>query len=251
MFNETTKIVYLSPHLDDVALSCGGLVWQQTQAGTPVQVWTVCAGDPPAGPFSAYAQAHHARWGTGPEAIVVRREEDVASLAILGARARHLDIPDAIYRRNPVSGAAYVNANEQLFGEVDPAETALIERIAAELLELLPPAAQVVCPLTLGHHIDHQIVRAAAERLGRSLWYYADYPYAVEDAEKIARLVPAGARADVFPVSAAALSAWQASVAAHHSQISTFWPNPETMQIAIKQYSEQVGGVRIWQSLVG
>lgn len=78
------KTIYLSPHLDDAALSCGGLVWMQAQAGERVEIWTMCAGDPPEGRLSDYAQAHHERWGLGREAVAARREEDARSCNILG-----------------------------------------------------------------------------------------------------------------------------------------------------------------------
>jgi len=65
--------IYLSPHLDDVALSVGGLLWEQSQAGEQVAVWTICAGDPPPGDFAAFAQTLHARWGIGIEAAAARR----------------------------------------------------------------------------------------------------------------------------------------------------------------------------------
>jgi LmbE family N-acetylglucosaminyl deacetylase len=246
MPEKALKLVYLSPHLDDVALSCGGLVWEQTQAGMAVEIWSVCAGDPPPGELSTYARSLHARWDTGPEAIAVRQQEDIESLAILGATARHLAIPDVIYRRSAKTGTAYVNSDAELFGDVHLEEDALIDRLVTEFAEWLPGEAQVVCPVTLGHHIDHQIVRAAAERLGRPLWYYADYPYVLEDAVRIAGLLPEGTRMEVYPISAGGLQAWQACVAAHRSQISTFWPDLESMQAAIRNYCIQIGGVRLW-----
>jgi len=39
--------IYLSPHLDDAVLSCGGIIWQQVQSGHQVEIWTICAADPP------------------------------------------------------------------------------------------------------------------------------------------------------------------------------------------------------------
>ena len=72
--------IYLSPHFDDIALSCGGLVWHQVQAGDVVEIWTVCAAAPdPSQPFSPFAQSLHARWGTGPASVAARRAEDIAS----------------------------------------------------------------------------------------------------------------------------------------------------------------------------
>jgi hypothetical protein len=65
--------IYLSPHFDDVAFSCGGLVWEQTELGDEVSIWTICAGEPPPGPVSKYAQSLHDRWKTGPSAVSVVR----------------------------------------------------------------------------------------------------------------------------------------------------------------------------------
>ena len=53
--------VYLSPHLDDAVLSCGGMIHRQAQAGERVVVVTVCAGDPPPGPLSDFARSLHER----------------------------------------------------------------------------------------------------------------------------------------------------------------------------------------------
>jgi len=48
--------IYISPHLDDVAFSSGGLVWEQSNAGEQVGIWTIFAGDPPVGPLSDFAE---------------------------------------------------------------------------------------------------------------------------------------------------------------------------------------------------
>jgi len=41
---------FLSAHFDDVVLSAGGLVWELTRRGERAEIWTICAGDPPANP---------------------------------------------------------------------------------------------------------------------------------------------------------------------------------------------------------
>ena len=70
--------IYLSPHFDDVVLSCGGLIWEQTHSGITVEIWTICAGNPPAGPISEYAMGMHKIWKTGSaqETVELRRIED-------------------------------------------------------------------------------------------------------------------------------------------------------------------------------
>ncbi|RME07494.1 MAG: PIG-L family deacetylase [Anaerolineae bacterium] len=239
---ETRPWVYLSPHLDDVALSVGGLVWTQCTTGTAVEVWTICAGDVPSGPLSPFAQSLHERWGTGRDAVARRRAEDENACRILGARPVYLDIPDCIYRR-AASGEPFYPQGGDIFGDLHPGERALVEHLADLLAARLPANAVLVVPLTLGGHVDHQLTRAAAERLGGPLWYYADYPYVLWQTEDFS----AGLSAQVFPLSPEAVTAWQNAVAAYRSQLSTFWADEIEMRAAIAAYARQQGGVALYR----
>ncbi len=234
--------VYLSPHLDDVALSAGGLLWEQAQRGDAVQVWTICAGDPPPGPFSPFAESLHARWETGRDAVAVRREEDIAACERMGAAHHHFAIPDCIYRRDGEGNWFYPQAGD-VFGELDPREIALVESLAQALERQLPPQARLVVPLALGGHVDHRLTRAAAERLKAPRWYYADYPYILWQTDfSPDPLVP-----QVFPLSQEAVQAWEEAVAAHRSQISTFWDSLDEMRAAVRTYSAQLGGATLYR----
>ncbi|MEW5868059.1 MAG: PIG-L family deacetylase [Chloroflexota bacterium] len=242
--------IYLSPHLDDVVLSCGGLIWEQTRAGRQVGIWTLCAGDAPPGPLSPFAQSLHARWETGPAATARRRLEDIAACQRLLASCHHFDIPDCIYRRaGPPGQVDFLYASEEaLFGSLHPAEEPLVQDLANELAQSVPTGAQLVCPLTLGNHVDHQLTRVAAERLNRPLWYYADYPYASQQSSQLEELRQQGWQPVRFPVSPDGLRAWQEAVAAHQSQISTFWPDLDSMRAAIQGYwAGAESGVILWQ----
>ena len=101
---QTPQCVFLSPHLDDVVLSCGGLIYQLAQAGWVAQMITIFAGDPPPGRLTPFAHSLHDRWAAEPAA---RRDEDVYALRMLGAEAIHWPYPDAVYRRDPVTGTAW------------------------------------------------------------------------------------------------------------------------------------------------
>src|SRR5512146_228136 len=132
--------IYLSPHFDDVVLSCGGLVWEQARAGHQVEIWTVCAGAPPLDqPFSDFARELHARWETGPEAVPARRAEDEAAVRRLNAGLRYWDLPDCIYRRLP-GGAWLVNGEEDLWKPVHPEEQGVVNRLADWLVQGLDQA---------------------------------------------------------------------------------------------------------------
>jgi LmbE family N-acetylglucosaminyl deacetylase len=238
--------VYLSPHLDDVAFSCGGLVWERVRRGQKVVICTICAGDPPPGPLSGLAQSLHERWKLGREAVAQRRSEDMRACQRMGAAWQHFPIPDCIYRKSPQSGQALYNSEEALFGEIHPEEQGLVDRVGQMLKARLPTGAEVVCPLGLGGHVDHRLTRAAAERTGRALWYYADYPYVqLEDAwtedktEEMSR--------KILHLSEAGLEAWVEAAGAYASQVSSFWADMEAMQGSIRGYAVQIGGVELWR----
>src|SRR5512141_1171065 len=94
--------IYLSPHLDDAALSAGGLIYEQTQAGVPVEIWTFMSGIPDLTEYSPFAQLLHFQWGfaNAEETFRARREEDLSAAKILGAKNVHFDFWDCIYRRD-------------------------------------------------------------------------------------------------------------------------------------------------------
>jgi LmbE family N-acetylglucosaminyl deacetylase len=240
--------IYLSPHFDDVVLSCGGLVWEQIQSGQAVEVWTICAGAPAAGTeLSGFALQLHQRWQTEEEAVDERLEEDRAALAHLGAGLRYWDLPDCIYRRLP-DGSWLVNGEEDLWKPVHPLEQPQMQRLAAWLVEDLRADDILVSPLTLGNHVDHFLVRAAAEYLRRPLLYYPDYPYAAVTGIDLAQKTGENWQKRCYPVSRQALGAWQNAIACYTSQISTFWGGLDEMRAALESYWQAGGGTCFWQA---
>jgi LmbE family N-acetylglucosaminyl deacetylase len=239
--------IYLSPHFDDVALSCGGLLWEQAKDGENVSVWTICASEAPSGQLSPFAQSLHARWESGPNAIALRRSEDLRSCQLLGAEARHFGILDCIYRRDKLSGIHLYDSEDALFGELHPLEEPLVAQLGEVLADEIPPEAQVAAPLAVGGHVDHRLVQQAALRLDLPIWHYADYPY-IEFAGQ-AEWVHLARREHVdLEVSNPGLEAWIGGIAAHTSQVSTFWSDLEAMAQAITNYHGRVGGVRLFKS---
>jgi LmbE family N-acetylglucosaminyl deacetylase len=170
--------IYLAPHLDDAALSCGGMIAAAVAAGQNVLVVNICTGSsPPDQGYGPLAQILHHQWGLDPAAAMqARMSEDQAALAILGADWRQLDLLDAIYRMP----AAYVD-DPTLFGAVHPADP-LGAQLRPHLQALVArfPQAQVYAPLGIGMHVDHQIVHTVTAELeaeGASVHYYEDFPY--------------------------------------------------------------------------
>lgn len=240
------KWIYLSPHYDDAVLSCGGLAWEQVQAGEKVEIWTICAGEPEHKEFSAFARSLHERWETGFNAAAQRKEEDTLSCAIIGASARIFNIPDCIYRMRKDGSRPICDSEEALFQGLQADDEDLVDWLASEIGEAAGDATRIISPLALGNHVDHWLTRTAAERSGGSLWYYADYPYVLKDNSIADRTYAGEWKTVVYPVSDGGLEAWTKSIAAHRSQLSTFWVDMPTMEAAIRAYYQSAGGIKLW-----
>jgi len=242
--------IYLSPHFDDAALSCGGIIWEQVQAGEGVQIWTICAGEP-GQELSGFAREKHRSWESGTNTVPLRRAEDVESCGILGAGTRYFSIPDCIYRRNPQEGDFLYASEDSLWGGLHPMEENLPGDLSTILAEEVPVETRLVVPLALGNHVDHQLTRAAAEGLGRMLWYYEDYPYVLGCEGQLAEMRRQGWMSVQLSVSEQGLQAWQRSVAAHASQLSTFWVDIPQMEVALREFRGRMGGAFLWRSPAG
>ncbi len=237
--------VFLSPHPDDAVLSCGGLLYQLAQAGQRPVVFTIFGGDRPSGaPLSDFARALQTRWQLNDDAPAARREEDRAACDRLGAMLIHLPFADAIYRVAPGTDRALYDSEEAIFGDVrDPG---LIDLIAAALRAKFQPiglsAIRCFTPLTAGHHVDHVLTRAAAERLPIELIYYEDYPYA-EQPEQLARVWGEDRwDSEAIGLSEAALQAKIEAFLCHRSQLSTFYRDEAEVAQRLRAYARSTGG---------
>ena len=173
------RALYVSPHLDDAALSCGGLIRRQVLGGTHVLVVTVLAGAPHHRDLSEFAAQTHARWGNDPSPAAMRGEEDRSAMAQLGADCLHLEYPDAIYRSH--GGSFLYSSDEELFGSIHPADANFPSQVAAAIADIRSsPDSITYAPLSVGNHVDHQLVRNALLSLrppADEVVFYEDYPY--------------------------------------------------------------------------
>lgn len=241
--------IYLSPHLDDAALSCGGQIYEQTAVGKSVLIVTITAGDPPARPLSAFAQSLHERWELAVDVTAARRAEDIRACQILGADFAHWIIPDCVYRSHPNSGQPLYPTWADVISAIQPAELGLINQLAEQMAHF-PPDSQVVAPLAAGNHVDHQLTRAAAERcFGTQLLYYEDYPYVANPAALTAVIPPDAPnwQAQPIPLSAAAIAAKVQAIAAFASQVSSFFTDEADMMQKITDFAVSRGGERVWR----
>ncbi len=235
--------LYLSPHLDDAVLSCGGTIAAQVAAGEPVRVVTLFAGDPPPGPLSPFAVELHRRWGLDEAPGAGRRAEDERALNLLGATAVHLSFPDAIYRVGP-DGVPLYPSREAIFGPPHPVEAGLVDELARALAALnLPSQVRIYVPLGVGQHVDHVLTRRAAERWqprGGEFWYYEEYPYAESPDQVMAALGQGAWREQLVPLTPAHLEARLAAIACYISQISSLFADLTEMRERVRAHAARL-----------
>ena len=184
--------LFLSPHLDDVAFSCGGTLLRLAKAGWRTVLGTIfTASVPEPQGFALRCQTDK---GLPPSAdyMAIRREEDHAFAALAGCtEVRHWP-----HREAPHRG---YESPEALFAGPLPGDT-VWESVRDDLASLFDTARPelIFAPQGLGRHVDHlQTIRAllAVCAVERVCWY-RDTPYAIRDPG--AAPAPALAAADLI-----------------------------------------------------
>jgi LmbE family N-acetylglucosaminyl deacetylase len=189
-------LVMLSPHLDDAVLSCGALMIHAARR-TPVTVVTLFTeGGPP--PYTLSARRYLRQVGArcAGRLYQQRRAEDRAALESVGVTCVHAGLTEALFRRRPQPRwrSPYEHLLPEL-GHIYPVYRVHVTsgRIAAadagtlhdacdviQRIMCLAPAV-VLAPLGVGGHVDHVLVRTAAELSGARIVYYSDFPYNQRD----------------------------------------------------------------------
>lgn len=185
-------LLVLAPHLDDAALSCGALMIHAASR-TRVTVATLFteAGEAPH-TLSARRYLHQVGAQSAQTLYQERRAEDRAVLEPLGIRCVHANLTEALFRRRSQPGRRSVLAHvlpevvhtypvyriHITSGHIAAADARTLHD-ACNIIQTLAESGPtvVLAPLGVGGHVDHVLVRAAAEDTGIQLIYYSDFPY--------------------------------------------------------------------------
>jgi glycosyltransferase involved in cell wall biosynthesis/LmbE family N-acetylglucosaminyl deacetylase len=240
--------VFFSPHADDVVLSCGGAIQSLITQGKNVQVITVFAGES-AGQSSAFARHLHRKWRTTESVARQRRQEDREALRILGVNQMaywdYLEAPD----RSNLDGAPLYTTYDELSGTLSADDEHLIGEISERIISAnaWPAGSVFYFPLSLGNHVDHQILATVGRRLiasGRHVRFYEDYPYA-ENYRDVSRELNWLPQVVVVPV-ARKLRA----LAAYQSQLYGLGGSLEKARKRLRRFSRRFGNAsaeRFWE----
>lgn len=161
------KHIYVSPHSDDVALSCGGQILANHNRAVDTLILNIFTSDAVPGE----AANDDARFRDAIRAD--RTSEDRRAWASVGVEAEYAALPEAVLRGAfpfPPGG----NADPSLVGRI---ADVLASRFTTER------DAIVYVPAGIGGHIDHIACRQAAfrlldERVVDRIRLYEDVPYA-------------------------------------------------------------------------
>ena len=268
--------VFVSPHPDDAALSCGGLIARLRDGGETVTILTVYSGPGTLARLTPYQRlalgfGSREKWQLGDDAdlaeaapanagaaagaaptpeqvMAVRRAEDESFVRFVGASVVFLNLPDAVFRG--------YEGDVELLGEPRPDDPPPIEGLRAALAGLAPDALYV--PFAIGGHVDHRGGRRAAMALlaepgspylDRAL-FYEDFPYALKTGferpeqldPEILPSLPAGvALTPEYVDTADLLDRKLAGLRAYESQLGRLFGGDNPMASDVREHATRVG----------
>ncbi len=163
--------IYLSPHMDDAVLSCGGRIAMQVSRGERVLVVTVFSGiDDTRAASIPFVSSKNLR---------ALQAEDDAALGRLEVDHLRLDYRDGAFRqRFPLLRYGLHLHAEKRFAD-------MLKPIRTELEQICSAAAcrNLYVPLGIGQHIDHHLAYRIGDHLRQkpvnppSVRLYEDIPY--------------------------------------------------------------------------
>ena len=193
----TPTLLAVSPHLDDAIFSAGGTLAMWARQGWRVVVATCFTGNVARPTGFALACQLDKDLPSDIDYMALRRAEDVAACAAIGADFFHMPFLEAPHR-------GYDNAGALFAGRLpdDRVEAGLT--LALEALIAAEKPDRILGPMAIGHHADHLIVRSALEGVGGRLSLWQDWPYVDHAqatpmvAEEIVRLDAAAMQAKIL-----------------------------------------------------
>lgn len=180
------KNLFISPHLDDAVLSCGGLISKEVRINnTQVYVLNLFSGLPEKNSLSEAAKQFHQSCGLGSNAIEIRKQEELAASKNLGYTPLFLDLFESQYRLNKFGQHVYDSFDEVFKGNAEK-ESTLISYLEENMEKIIKAHYfdTIFIPLTIGNHVDHVIARRAVENISQrnfpkeKIKFYEDMPYA-------------------------------------------------------------------------
>ena len=238
--------LFLSPHLDDAAFSCGGLMAQLRDAGWRTVMATAFTAT--VLPVTGFALACQLDKGLSADVdyMAARRGEDRVAADILGVTdLRWLDLPEAPHRGYESAPALFggVRDGDGVWQDLAHIVTALRDELQPDL---------VLAPQGLGGHVDHlQTIRAVLDAPGPgNLAFYRDTPYAIRNPLAVPDEMLHSLTEYVVNVEAG-LDRRIAASCAYESQIGFQFNGAEALDQALRAFASREGQGRPAERFLG
>lgn len=235
----------LSPHADDAVASCGGLITRLVAAGDDVTIYTIFC-SPVAPPYAPGAIELHKLWGDPQDVVRLRRAEDEAAAARLGANLISGDYQEAIYRRDSHGDWLYPEV-DRIFGVRHPHDEALVAALAQTIETRFDVSnTRIYAPLGIGSHVDHLLVFEAANsfrKAGSDVIFYEDFPYAAMPSSNAQQLTSLEKlHAATITLRENELLARIEAFSYYRSQIDMLFGDNKEMPVTFITYARKVAG---------
>lgn len=195
---EKISVYFVSPHLDDAALSCGGLISylaEKTEV-TVISVFTETSPSPHT--LSARMYLRQCQNTDAEQLFERRKSEDKQILNSSGVTIKHLNFVDALWRKkkevnflgkllgNIVPEILHVYPTYRfhaISGRISSCDIELAEEIKKALLSVVDDKQKFVvfCPAAVGNHVDHMITKKCCQEVFEKSVLWSDFPYGKEN----------------------------------------------------------------------
>lgn len=190
-WSSINKFIFVSPHYDDIVLSCAATVIELIERNFKCEITTICGGIPEEGyvPSQIACEYIAEDLGLGEDQIKrehclqllsLRKIEDLQAMKKLGVSSfQILQIPDAIYRSD--GGKCFYEMENDLFGEPQAEDES---RVAEQILKYIYNVDSIKSNIwifpAISNHVDHQILTNVGKQIdeeGYKVIFYAEVPY--------------------------------------------------------------------------
>lgn len=192
------KVFFVSPHLDDAILSCGELIYSLHKKTnlTVINVFT----DYGRGQQTLSAKMHlkYSGYAKLKDLYDQRIKEDKKAFGSLKAKVINLNEKEALWRE-----CKNITSLESIFSKFFPEfkfiyptykfhiskakisenDEETINRLSEKLKKIIPENSIVFCPIGVGGHVDHLVVKEAVIKNINPI-FWLDQPYAKNGADR-------------------------------------------------------------------
>ena len=190
-----TVCVFVSPHHDDAILSCGGLISYLSKRTKVIVINVFTDGGDNPYSLSAKKFLELNNYKDAKKLFKARRTEDSKVFGSININPVNLGFLTGLFRKkeNPtflerilgkllpellcIYPTFYLHLKK---GKIAKEDQELLIKLHRKLKEIIKSESLVFCPLGVGNHTDHIVVREVCSNNFSKVVYWTDFPYSLD-----------------------------------------------------------------------